>query len=250
LLFSRRNSGQRPSSCARFPLGDRWLQKEPHRAHGRTPPFQIILTPMNGKRTERAYAQWVYRFVVHHGRRHPREMGACDPGVPYLVGSPDAPQIQAKAAERELAPKRDWYTTHPALKRWPAACRLETQSPARGLPRVRMLSPKARNSAEVRTSALSASTCTSVDPARIETGLLVLLRNVLRTKACRAPHLGIQKSGRLGVSRRAASSRGRSPPRAAPGSRLPRRPRRAHRSPPSPPRRGATRPGRHPPPRG
>jgi len=27
-------------------------------------------------RTERAYARWVYRFVVHHGKRHPREMGA------------------------------------------------------------------------------------------------------------------------------------------------------------------------------
>jgi integrase len=27
-------------------------------------------------RTERAYTQWVYRFVVHHGKRHPREMGA------------------------------------------------------------------------------------------------------------------------------------------------------------------------------
>ena len=27
-------------------------------------------------RTERAYTQWVYRFVVHHGKRHPREMDA------------------------------------------------------------------------------------------------------------------------------------------------------------------------------
>jgi integron integrase len=27
-------------------------------------------------RTERAYAQWVYRFVVHQGKRHPRELGA------------------------------------------------------------------------------------------------------------------------------------------------------------------------------
>jgi len=27
-------------------------------------------------RTERAYAQWVYRFVLDHGKRHPREMGA------------------------------------------------------------------------------------------------------------------------------------------------------------------------------
>lgn len=27
-------------------------------------------------RTERAYAQWVYRFVMHNAKRHPREMGA------------------------------------------------------------------------------------------------------------------------------------------------------------------------------
>ncbi|MDB4949380.1 MAG: integron integrase [Gemmatimonadetes bacterium] len=27
-------------------------------------------------RTERAYAQWVYRFVVHNGKRHPRDLGA------------------------------------------------------------------------------------------------------------------------------------------------------------------------------
>ena len=29
-----------------------------------------------GLRTERAYAQRVYRFVAYHGKRHPREMGA------------------------------------------------------------------------------------------------------------------------------------------------------------------------------
>ena len=27
-------------------------------------------------RTERAYAQWVYRFVVYHRKRHPRDLGA------------------------------------------------------------------------------------------------------------------------------------------------------------------------------
>jgi integrase len=27
-------------------------------------------------RTERAYAEWVYRFVVHHRKRHPRDLGA------------------------------------------------------------------------------------------------------------------------------------------------------------------------------
>src|SRR3954468_17440986 len=26
-------------------------------------------------RTERAYVQWIKRFVVFHGRRHPRELG-------------------------------------------------------------------------------------------------------------------------------------------------------------------------------
>jgi hypothetical protein len=29
-------------------------------------------------RTERAYAHWVKRFVLFHGKRHPREMGAAE----------------------------------------------------------------------------------------------------------------------------------------------------------------------------
>lgn len=37
---------------------------------------QIARTKHFSLRTERAYAQWVYRFVMHHGKRHPREMGA------------------------------------------------------------------------------------------------------------------------------------------------------------------------------
>jgi site-specific recombinase XerD len=28
------------------------------------------------RRTEEAYVAWIRRFVLHHGRRHPREMGA------------------------------------------------------------------------------------------------------------------------------------------------------------------------------
>lgn len=27
-------------------------------------------------RTEEAYCRWIRRFIVHHGKRHPREMGA------------------------------------------------------------------------------------------------------------------------------------------------------------------------------
>src|SRR5438093_9335682 len=26
-------------------------------------------------RTEKAYAYWIRRYIVHHGRRHPRELG-------------------------------------------------------------------------------------------------------------------------------------------------------------------------------
>ena len=29
-------------------------------------------------RTEQAYAYWVKRFVLFHGKRHPREMGAAE----------------------------------------------------------------------------------------------------------------------------------------------------------------------------
>jgi hypothetical protein len=34
-------------------------------------------------RTERAYAQWVYRFVVYHGKRHPPARSV-SPDDPYL----------------------------------------------------------------------------------------------------------------------------------------------------------------------
>lgn len=27
------------------------------------------------KRTERSYVKWIYRFILHHGKRHPLEMG-------------------------------------------------------------------------------------------------------------------------------------------------------------------------------
>jgi len=27
-------------------------------------------------RTEEAYVNWIKRFILHHGKRHPRDMGA------------------------------------------------------------------------------------------------------------------------------------------------------------------------------
>ncbi|MBL8450031.1 MAG: phage integrase N-terminal SAM-like domain-containing protein [Dechloromonas sp.] len=48
-------------------------------------------------RTERAYVEWVRRFVLSHGRRQPRDMGACplargsvgaiDKGLPAVTAS-------------------------------------------------------------------------------------------------------------------------------------------------------------------
>jgi len=32
-------------------------------------------------RTEEAYVAWIRRFVLFHGKRHPREMGAAEVGV-------------------------------------------------------------------------------------------------------------------------------------------------------------------------
>ncbi len=29
-------------------------------------------------RTEEAYVQWIRRFILFHGKRHPREMGAAE----------------------------------------------------------------------------------------------------------------------------------------------------------------------------
>ena len=29
-------------------------------------------------RTERVYVDWIKRFILHHGKRHPRDMGAAE----------------------------------------------------------------------------------------------------------------------------------------------------------------------------
>lgn len=38
-------------------------------------------------RTERAYIQWARRFILFHGKRHPREMGARKVGAIHLAGT-------------------------------------------------------------------------------------------------------------------------------------------------------------------
>ena len=33
------------------------------------------------RRTEQSYAHWIKRFILFHGKRHPKEMGALEIGV-------------------------------------------------------------------------------------------------------------------------------------------------------------------------
>ena len=39
---------------------------------------QVIRSRRYSVRTERAYVYWIRRYVVHHGRRHPRDMGVAE----------------------------------------------------------------------------------------------------------------------------------------------------------------------------
>lgn len=37
---------------------------------------QVLRTKHYSIRTEKAYIDWIYRFIIFHNKRHPREMGA------------------------------------------------------------------------------------------------------------------------------------------------------------------------------
>ena len=36
---------------------------------------QVIRTKHYSRRTEESYCDWIRRFILHHGKRHPLEMG-------------------------------------------------------------------------------------------------------------------------------------------------------------------------------
>ena len=42
---------------------------------------RVLLTHHYSYRTEQAYLHWIKRFIFHHNKRHPREMGATKVGV-------------------------------------------------------------------------------------------------------------------------------------------------------------------------
>jgi hypothetical protein len=42
------------------------------------------------RRTEQAYAHWIKRYILFHGKRHPKEMGAAEIEVFFRLWQPTA----------------------------------------------------------------------------------------------------------------------------------------------------------------
>lgn len=60
-----------------------------------------IRTRHYSPRTEEAYIHWIRRFIVHHDRRHPREMGAAE--VSAFVSSLAARSVSASTQNQALS---------------------------------------------------------------------------------------------------------------------------------------------------
>ena len=62
---------------------DGWLVRESPHAPPRVPTLidvvrDVLRTRHYSRRTEKAYIAWIRRYVLFHGKRHPREMGAAE----------------------------------------------------------------------------------------------------------------------------------------------------------------------------
>ena len=83
-------------------------------------------------RTEAAYLDWARRFILFHGKRHPRDMGAVEVEafLSYLAVQRQvsaSTQNQAKAAIF-ICISRCWTSICPGSARW---CRPDTHSVCR-----------------------------------------------------------------------------------------------------------------------
>jgi hypothetical protein len=54
------------------------------------------------RRTEKAYVRWIRRYIVFHGRRHPREMGA-DEVTRFLTALAVDAKVSASTQNQALA---------------------------------------------------------------------------------------------------------------------------------------------------
>jgi site-specific recombinase XerD len=62
---------------------------------------EAIRTRHYSRRTEEAYVHWIRRFIVHHGKRHPSEMGEAE--VSAFVSSLAARGVSASTQNQALS---------------------------------------------------------------------------------------------------------------------------------------------------
>ncbi|MCI0694371.1 phage integrase N-terminal SAM-like domain-containing protein [candidate division KSB1 bacterium] len=72
---------QRAQNKPPFQTRHRGAQSVTSAAPGQEPKLldqvsEVLRTKHYSIRTEKAYIDWIYRFIMFHGKRHPREMGA------------------------------------------------------------------------------------------------------------------------------------------------------------------------------
>ena len=86
LVVGARGAYGSPVRCASSaeawtgPIESRWLVRERPEDAARRPRLldrvhEALRTRHYSRRTEKAYVGWIRRYIVFHGRRHPREMG-------------------------------------------------------------------------------------------------------------------------------------------------------------------------------
>jgi integron integrase len=89
------------------------LAREPHPEH-RLRLLELVRHALRSRRysprTEQAYVYWIRKFVVHHGRRHPRDMGAEEVGQ-FLSHLAVAERVAASTQNQALAALLFLYDT-------------------------------------------------------------------------------------------------------------------------------------------
>ena len=74
------------------------------------------------RRTEKAYVAWIRRYVCHHGKRHPREMGAVEVTA-FLSWLAETKGVAASTQNQRLPPcsfftMRYSVSTYPGSTIW------------------------------------------------------------------------------------------------------------------------------------
>jgi hypothetical protein len=85
----------------------RWLARERPDDAARRPRLldqvrEALRTRHYSRRTEKAYVRWIRRYIVFHGRRHPREMGA-DEVTRFLTALAVDAKVSASTQNQALA---------------------------------------------------------------------------------------------------------------------------------------------------